>query len=119
MKTQCTLSSMLATPCESISSSCAASTANTMSVNVPESLIGTKWITVFGFLGIRNTVEFVDETHVIYSFVTGPKEMTYKLRGTKIIFSNRDIFDLHGKVMYYRGIPHFVNEEYFNKLIHH
>ena len=74
---------------------------------VPESLVGTKWDWVMSHLGIRNTIEFIDESKCIYTLATGPKEFAYTVNGNKVTVEN-STYELRGDTMYYKGNPHFV-----------
>ena len=84
----------------------------------PQELIGTKWITVIPFLGITNTLEFIDHNTCIYTLATGPRELSYTIKGNNLIIGKDTyILNENRKVFHYKGNPHFVEEEYAKELI--
>ena len=116
MKTKCILPILFAIFFVTISLSCATAGNKTPDID-PATLVGTKWVTVLVFFGTRSTVEFIDETHLIYTLATGPREMTYKIKGNKIIVNRGSTYELRGNIMYFRGNPYFLTEEHFNSLV--
>jgi len=86
-----------------------ASTSNVPSIQ-PEDLIGTKWVSPMSFAGFNNTLEFIDNENCIYTLVSGPRELKYKISGNSIIIG-RDRYILQENTFYYNGNPHWVKQE--------
>jgi hypothetical protein len=74
-----------------------------------EFLIGTKWVSVLPFFGFNDTIEFIDGENCTYTLISGPKELTYKIKSDSIIIG-RDRFFLEGNTFYYNGNPHWVKQ---------
>jgi len=108
MKNKFSLFIFIAIICGNTLLSCASSTKT--DVIEPNLLIGTKWVSTIPFMGFSNTIEFIDNENCIYTLISGPKELTYKIKGNSIIIG-RDQYILEGNTIYYKGNPHWVKQD--------
>jgi hypothetical protein len=61
-------------------------------------------------MGFTNTVEFIDGEKLIYTLLSGPRELLYQIRGNSIIIG-RDQYFLEGNTFYFKGDPHWVKQK--------
>jgi len=86
-----------------------ASTPNIPAIQ-PEELIGTKWISCISFMGFNDTIEFMDRENCVYTLISGPLELTYRIKGNSIIIG-KDQFFLEGNTFFYKGNPHWIKQK--------
>jgi len=88
-----------------------ASTSNSNAPSIqPDELIGTKWVSTMPFMGFSDTIEFINGETCVYTLISGPRELTYRIRGNSIIIGSDQYF-LEGNTFYYKGNPHWVRQE--------
>jgi len=60
-------------------------------------------------MGFKNTIEFTDSENCVYTLLSGPKKLTYKIKGNSIIIG-KDQYFLEGNTFFYKGNPHWIKQ---------